>query len=130
MIGYGRFAAIETAGDDNADNRRVRNRINCVLLECELGEVVNLSLTGMRVRCHKKVAPPPPSMQPIRVTLRVADKVLELKARIAWSRKVGAAFFSRYEMGCFFIDVSEEQRAAIGRLAREAADCEIVRPRE
>lgn len=143
MFGYGRLRpAIETiadaqqgagATDAAARKPRGRNRINCVHLECELGEVVNLSLSGMRVRCHKKVSPPPPSMQPIRVTLRVeeGDDTLSvvLNARVAWSKRGGVAGLGRWEVGLYFEGVDDALAMRLSRLASASSDCEVVRPR-
>ncbi|MBX3385739.1 MAG: PilZ domain-containing protein [Phycisphaeraceae bacterium] len=123
----------DAAGADgspvSASNRRVKNRINCVLLECEFGEVVNLSMTGMRVRCHRKVVPPPKSIGPMRLTLRLDGRALEVNGRIAWTKRGGPAGLGRWEIGVEFLDADEGLRRELSRLARESSDCEIVRPR-
>lgn len=131
MFGYGRLRPVIESAIAAADpNRRVRNRINCVLLECELGDVVNLSLTGMRVRCHKKAVPPPESMQPLRLTLRLHDaRALAVETKVAWARRTGPAGLGRWEIGFEFVNLTDDLRRDIARLARESSDCEIVRPR-
>lgn len=139
MFNYGRLRpAIDARPDrDSGDqaaiaeaNRRLRNRINCVLLECELGTVINLSLTGMRVRCHKKVTPPPADMQPMRMTLRLDERTLPIEGKVAWARRSGIAGLGPFELGIEFVNIDDTKRAQIARFARESLDCEIVRPRD
>lgn len=125
MFGYGRLKpAITPPNDDAAKNLRRRNRVNVVLLECELGQLLDLSLTGMRLRCKRK---PLLGDKPFTIALRVSEHTeVLLHARAIWARRAG---LTSHEVGLEFIDVTPAQMSAISRLARDCSDCEVVRPR-
>jgi hypothetical protein len=129
MFGYGRLnAAIRPVDDGSGSNanKRKRNRVNVVLLECDLGELLDLSLTGMRLRCKRRQIVSEGG-SPISLMLRVngAEDVV-VKARAIWSKRCG---ITSHEVGLEFVDLDARQMAAISRLARDCSDCEVLRPR-
>lgn len=120
----------EPAGDapsSPAGKDRRRSRVHTVLLRCFLGEIVDLSQTGMRVRCRRK-----PRMErhakrlASPITIEGAHESLSIRVRPVWVRSVG---FLHHEIGLAFVDPTSEQSAALTRLARDYLDGEVLRPR-
>lgn len=123
MQSLGWLRAILETGLDASSSARRRHRVNTVLLTCELGSVVNLSQTGMRVRAERG-AEIIPGKRDLR--LRFDDDEVMLTARLVWQSRTSDGAL---EMGLEFVDLSEEQSRSLARLARGAMDCEVLRPR-
>lgn len=106
---------------------RRRSRVRTVLLRCFLGEIVDLSQTGMRVRCRRK---PRMERHAQRLSQPIAieghDESVRVRVRAVWVRSVG---FLHHEIGLAFVDMTDEQSAALTRLARDYLDGEVLRPR-
>lgn len=120
---YGRLRTLLGPRQSDIDNKRTRNRVKTVLLHCELGEVADISATGMRVR-SKRV----PALQrdPAWFVLRADDMSIPVMARPVWAQKCRGG----HEIGLTFVNLTPEQTAAISRLARDCADTETLRPPE
>lgn len=107
-------------------NKRARNRLNTVLLTCPHGDVVNLSLTGMRTRSRRK---PRVGNDPRPLVLSVHhEPQLEVTARKVWFRRSG--LIGTFEVGFEFVNLTPEQSSALSKLARDCYDAEVLRPRE
>ncbi|QOJ00772.1 MAG: PilZ domain-containing protein [Phycisphaeraceae bacterium] len=94
--------------------RRGQSRVRAEGLSCSLGEVVDLSRTGIRVRLA--AAPPDPDT-PICITLEVGGETCCVTARMLWSRLAG---FFRHEAGFTFVSPSREAEDAIDRLVSQS----------
>ena len=82
------------------DDRRAHARLPQEELKCNLGEVMDLSLGGMQLRC-KRV----PKGDYIDIELTSEDMTLDLKGEVVRSKKLG---FRKYEIGVRFQDVDPE----------------------
>lgn len=104
-----------TVAAHTADNKRRHGRIACELLTCTIGEVQDLSASGLRVRhrgrVHVKIG------DTVDLSLRILDDRIPLRAKIVWLKRV--RFFS-HEIGLEFVDLSEQARNAIHTVARVA----------
>jgi len=82
-------------------------------VRCMLGDVVDVSSTGMRVR--GKGAPPTTTSQVVHLNVCTDGQKVNCAARVVWSRRVG---LRGYEVGLEFVNTSRGARAAIVQFAR------------
>ncbi|NUQ67697.1 MAG: PilZ domain-containing protein [Phycisphaerales bacterium] len=109
--------------DPNAPtNSRRAGRVFCQDVTCSLGEIRDLSASGMRVRTRQK---PPPLNQPITLTLETLDGPMVIGCEVVWARRTG--FFQR-ELGVTFRGLNDRTRLALSRLAQASAYNETIRP--
>lgn len=94
------------------DDRR-HGRLACELLKCSLGEVLDISASGMRVRQKGRVHVTKGEELPIAIQFG-ATKV-PIKVRVAWARSSG---FWSHELGVEFVDITDESRKVITQLSR------------
>lgn len=94
----------------DTDDRRHAVRIRQdTLLKCNLGEVLNFSKSGMRLR-RKRI----PTRSNVFVKISDGERSVKVNADIVWVRKIG---YRSYDLGLQFIDPSSEQMAIITELA-------------
>lgn len=93
---------------DLAANRRRFGRFNARGVKCNLGEVVDLSATGARVRTRKTLT----GEQSLE--LPGSKNPVTLRATIVWAKKAGLL---TYEYGLHFIDPTPDQVRAIRMIA-------------
>ncbi len=89
------------------------DRYQATNVRCMLGDVVDVSSTGLRVR--GKGAPPAAAAQVIHLNVCTEGQKVNCAARIVWSRRVG---FRSFEVGLEFVNTSRGARAAIVQFAR------------
>ena len=110
-------------GPPSRDNRRRHGRIRARELRTRLGEVADLSASGMRVICNQ---PEPPELQSIvQLELRHPEGCLPVKARVVWIKHPPAG---QTELGLIFEDVNASTAAglvAIARLALQSVAAEL-----
>lgn len=84
------------------------------VVRCALGEIVDLSGTGMRVavagRCPFKVG------QALPIKLKTPNGTLALRARAVWRRRTG--LLGGYQIGFNFDGITPQQSMALGTIAR------------
>lgn len=109
---FGRLGGLfHNPGDTN---HRKAGRVRCQYITCSLGEVRDLSSTGVRVLCKKN--PGIAAGQAICFRMYTLEgKELPVTVEVAWVKKVG--WFKR-ELGMKFLDVSPELRLALLQLCR------------
>jgi len=96
-------------------NRRRHGRIRARELRTRLGEVADLSASGMRVICNQ---PEPPELQSIvQLDLRHPEGSLPVKARVVWIKQGEAG---QTELGLIFEDVNASTAAGLVAMARLA----------
>lgn len=88
--------------------RRRSGRLPLEMLTCNIGEVVDISIGGMRVHCWR--LPP----ERIRIKLNGYELPAPLNAQRAWSRRIG---FFRQEVGMHFVDVAPELAEQLSLIA-------------
>lgn len=112
---FGRLGGLfNQAGDPN--NRKA-GRVRCQYVTCSLGEVSDLSSTGLRVLCKKN--PGIAAGQAVCFRLNTLEgQELPVTVEVAWVRKAG---WFRHELGMRFLDVSPELRMALLQLCRASA---------
>ncbi len=93
----------------NVNGRRAA-RLEQEMMTSNLGTVLDLSGTGVRLLCRR----PPEIGSEAALTLRCLGQEATLRAVVVWCQKVG---FLRHEMGLHFIDPTDEQRRQLTALA-------------
>jgi hypothetical protein len=97
------------------ENARRGGRVRVEMVSSSLGDVLDVSSTGMRVRC--KGGASCQKGDELVVRLEALTRPVDIKARVAWVRRTG---FRRRELGLEFCEVPAEVRRELAQLARTA----------
>lgn len=101
-----------SASEIAARPRRVE-RFPAVGLSCHLGEVVDLSASGMRVQHTGKPVVERGAL--VQLGIRNQTQKVQVSARVAWAKRTG---WKSYEVGFQFVDVKPAVAAVLVTLAR------------
>lgn len=110
-----RLSRPSSAAPQAADDRRSSPRVRTSGLHALPGEVVDVGKGGLRLRIRGR--PPEPETL-LELTLRHPHGSMPLRARVAWTRRIG---FRRHELGCAFERVTPEMAEHLMTVARRAA---------
>lgn len=99
--------------EPTGEERRQKGRLKCGLLLCELGQVINMSGSGLRVLSTSN--PRLKDGTRLTLTLQAQQEKATVRVEVLWSKHVSAG---RYELGAKFVEVSDELASNIARLAR------------
>jgi hypothetical protein len=104
------------------DNRRRAGRLACSMLTSSFGDVVDLSVTGMRCRAAR----PPEANVGLLVDfhLKTLAGVIPMQGRVVWTTKKA---WRRYETGVQFVNVSDELRRTLIEVARISTNRECIK---
>ena len=91
--------------------RRRSERIATNSLSCKFGDVVDISTTGMKIRCERK--PPVKVGQYIEAKLESNSHRLPVTGQVMWIKRMG---FKGYEVGIKFVNIKRSLQAAIESL--------------
>ena len=92
-----------------ARNKRRHGRVVPDGLWCSVGEVLDLSASGLRLQCAKAIGEGVG-----KVLLRDNNHSVEVLGRVVWCNKVG---FRRFEVGLEFVNIAPETAATIRAMA-------------
>lgn len=101
--------------DHGVANKRRHGRIKCQGVRCNMGDVLDISASGMRVRTRIK---PPTSERVFAIQIEGVGEPIVVGARCVWVKRVG--WFTR-EVGLVFEAISSESVQGLRRLAQAAA---------
>jgi hypothetical protein len=96
-------------GPQAVDRRAAARLPQDALLQCSLGQICDLSRTGMRVRTRRL-----PDASLVYMQLSDGQNSLRLKAEVVWVNKLG---FRKYEVGLQFLSLSTQELATVSRMA-------------
>ena len=96
-------------------NRRRHGRIRAKEIRTRLGEVADLSASGMRIICCRP--DPPANGSILQLELKHPDGSLPVKVKVVW---VHMRSESEYELGLVFEDVNPSIEAGLVAMARLA----------
>jgi len=99
---------------------RRHGRVQCEMLSCQLGEIVNLSASGIMVRGKGTCEHDPDSRT--NLELKCLDHDMHITSRVAWIKQESRSF----SMGMEFVDVTAEQAQRIRELLPIAAAVQVV----
>ncbi len=111
---YFRSSTPASAAARERDSRR-HGRVRTDSLVCSLGEVMDISASGLRVRCQGR--PTCTVGKRVEIILPGTDGPFRVFARPVWIRKTG---MFKHEVGVCFEDLDEDARLQLGALARSA----------
>ena len=93
-----------------SSDRRSERRIPQVELQCDLGQVLDITSTGLRVLC-KRV----PKDKWVKFDLNSTVDPIPVQAKIVWTKHVR---FRRHEIGLRFVEPSSEIDKLVQRCSR------------
>lgn len=109
-------------GAPTAEVRR-HGRFRCNMLNSTLGEVLDISAAGLRVRHRGALRAGVGDCVPL--TIALASSEIRVDVRIVWMRRTG---FRRQEIGMEFINLDAASRSCLSDVARCAAGMAAAAP--
>lgn len=101
---------------ESGDNRRRYGRLVCELVKCGLGDVLDASAAGLRVRCRRH--PVIDVGEIVLLTIDVPGAPFQARVKVVWIKR---RMFRRTELGVQFVDITPTVRDSLNQLARIAA---------
>ncbi len=99
--------------------KRRHGRIRCQDVECNLGTILDVSASGMRVRSRKSLAVD----KSCAIRLSTSDVCVEIQAVVRWCARAG---IFAHEAGLEFVTVHDDARRILSELARTAASNDTI----
>lgn len=93
--------------------RRRKGRVRCENVMCNLGAVIDISASGIRVHRSGMRMFRPGKL--LKIRLMSSDAVLDLRGRVAWCRSVG---FCQQVFGVHFEGLTREQESMLITIGR------------
>lgn len=106
----------------SGSNNRRHGRLACEGMQSSLGTVLDISASGLRVKCGRNG---PASGDSIMVSLSGADSSVKFCAKVVWARRIG---FRHQELGLEYIGMNDDVRRALLAIVRDATSTEMMRP--
>jgi len=98
----------QAAEADPAANLRRHGRVVPNTATCNLGKILDLSASGIRLRSKR------PLVGEMVVEIKGDDQAIRVLGQVVWGRKLG---FRAYEIGMKFVNIPAEAQALIQRVA-------------
>lgn len=116
MIGQRHISSVlaDATSKAGGDNARKAGRLRCELVTCDLGVVLDLSRSGMRVKLDRSAVVN--KGDEVRVVIAAPGTRLEVGTRVVWVKKRG--LFGAGEAGLEFIALGEDSKRAFAALVR------------
>jgi len=111
----------ESSEQSRPDKRR-HGRLRCCAVQCSLGEVIDMSASGMRILSKRKVSMQEGTLTEIRIGHPPTD--IKVRVRIVWKYRRG---FRQHEIGVEYDQLTPSLQSALCAVARSAAKREIER---
>lgn len=99
-----------------ASNRRRQGRVRTADVPCSLGEVLDISASGMRVGGRGR--PPLAKGQTTTITMLTPAGVLAVDVGVAWARKTS---WRHFELGLAFVNITPDVLEGVRSVLRGAA---------
>jgi hypothetical protein len=96
-------------------NKRRAGRVRLMKVRSTLGEVLDVSVTGCRLRSRRR--PRCSAGDVLELAIVGLDGPIGVRARVAWVRRAG---LRAHELGVHFVEPDSESRRALALLARTA----------
>jgi hypothetical protein len=100
-----------------------RGRVAVELAQCSLGEIRNLSPSGLRARYKGSRANLPKVDERFDMDLPTPDGPAAVRVRVAWIKRVG---FRKHDIGLHFVAVDERSAALLRQFATMAGRAPII----
>lgn len=103
------------SGDQNGAEHRRAGRLRCLDVKCDLGSVINISASGVRVQCRHR--PLIELGKPFAMDVSSTFGRFRVAAKAVWMVKRG---WFRHEIGLEFAEVGPGGREILSEIARSA----------
>lgn len=103
------------------DPRRRSGRLSCSMANCTLGDVMDISMGGMRVKSSIKLE----KGQRVIVTVGTPAGPMPVQCTVMWVKRAKLFW---HTMGLQFENLNLQGQRIMREFARSAADQEVVRP--
>jgi hypothetical protein len=103
------------------EDKRIRGRLRVELLKCKLGDVQDMSSTGMRVRRSGRLMVKVGEIYEITLASLVGKQTV--KAKVMWIKKAG---FFKHDIGLKFEGLTPEAEKGITAIARISVDARFI----
>lgn len=100
-----------------------RGRVAIEFAECSLGEIMNISPTGLRARYKGARANLPEVDQRFGMQVQTPDGPVQVRARVAWTKRVGLRTF---DIGVQFVAADDKDTVKLKQLAAMAGRSIII----
>ncbi|MCC6681300.1 MAG: PilZ domain-containing protein [Phycisphaeraceae bacterium] len=111
------FNPLAFGNQTDARERRRHGRLLCEDLRCNIGQIRDLSASGMKI--FRKGSSIGQVGECLEITIEYMDSHMTVRAQIIRNDKAG---FRKRLYGFAFVDLTEEQKARLTALARIASD--------
>ena len=108
--------------DAAAVTRRRHGRVRCDETKCTLGEVLDLSASGVRVLIRGRVRLRVGAVMPM--VIEIGEATAPVEAAVVWVRRAG---WFRHIAGLQFVNVTPQQRARLVQIAQIGSNNEFIR---
>lgn len=115
--------AIWSLSEAQTENLRRHGRVKCQDVGCTLGEVIDLSASGLRVRAKGRVVVSKGDV--FSMTIQTLEGPMLAPVCVAWVRRTG---FRTHEIGITFREAGPALSRALSALARASANNEVITP--
>ncbi len=102
-------------------NARRAGRVRCQWTLCNLGDVLDVSSTGMRVNCRRKPAAPVGSK--VAAVIEGHDGPFDVSGKLVWKKKSG---FFRWMIGVEFDELTPAAKKGLSLLARASLSNDTI----
>lgn len=107
---------------DGTSNNRRHGRLRCDGMKCSIGVVLDVSASGLRLRCGRGAPDPGDTVE---LYLVGSDRCVKFRAKCVWTRRAG---LFRREVGLEYLDMTDDMRRSLMVIVREATSTEMMRP--
>lgn len=106
-------------------NARRAGRVRCQWTLCNLGEVLDISSTGMRVNCRRKPAADVGAK--VAAVVEGHDGAFDVSGKLVWKKKAG---MFRWHIGVEFDELSPASKKGLAILARSSLSNDTIAVQE
>ena len=112
-----------TAKGEPKSKRPRRGRVTIEFARCSLGEILNVSPTGLRARFKGSSKNLPELEARLDMQVQTPDGPAFVRARVAWIRRVG---LRKYDVGVHFVPADEQSAVKLRQLATMAGRSLVI----
>lgn len=102
-------------------NNRRHGRLACDDMQSSLGAVLDISASGLRIKCGRHGPAPGDS---IIISMGSAEANVKFCAKVVWARRIG---FRHQELGLEFVGMQDDVKRALMVVVREASSATMMR---
>lgn len=106
---------------DSANARR-HGRLCCSGIKSSLGTVLDISASGLRIRCGRRGPSPGDTIE---IFLVGSERCIKFAAKVVWARRTS---FLKRELGLEYAEMIDDMRRSLTIIVRDASSTDMIRP--